>query len=287
MKIILSRKGFDSASGGGPSPIFPDGTMLSLPIPDKRSRIRFEDIRPRGRELGTVVSDLTAGHVRGSWGAHLDPDLDATSLPRQAGWRPLLGQVKAAQGHLKNQGVGAGDIFLFFGLFRRTSPTRAPLQFDPHASTKHVLWGWLQIDRVISVDDCDPEELPWARYHPHFHREPDASNTLYVAKERLSVPGREESTVRGAGVFAHYSPALQLTRPGAGRAALWQLPSWFYPDSEREPLTYHAAPHRWKREDGCVLLETVGRGQEFILDCSYYPEAPGWLNTLLNSGANP
>jgi len=33
MKIILSRKGFDSEAGGYPSPILPDGTMLSLPIP--------------------------------------------------------------------------------------------------------------------------------------------------------------------------------------------------------------------------------------------------------------
>ncbi len=28
MKIILSRKGFDSANGGQASPILPDGTML-------------------------------------------------------------------------------------------------------------------------------------------------------------------------------------------------------------------------------------------------------------------
>ena len=39
MRIILSRKGFDSSSGGVPSPIFPDGTTLSLFIPDKLSRI--------------------------------------------------------------------------------------------------------------------------------------------------------------------------------------------------------------------------------------------------------
>ena len=32
-KLILSRKGFDSGSGGCPSPIFPDGTVFSLPIP--------------------------------------------------------------------------------------------------------------------------------------------------------------------------------------------------------------------------------------------------------------
>ena len=35
MKLILSRKGFDSGakSGRGPSPIFPDDTLFSLPIP--------------------------------------------------------------------------------------------------------------------------------------------------------------------------------------------------------------------------------------------------------------
>ena len=33
MKIVLSRKGFDSACGGVASPIFPDGGYVSLPIP--------------------------------------------------------------------------------------------------------------------------------------------------------------------------------------------------------------------------------------------------------------
>ena len=35
------------------------------------------------------------------------------------GWQPLFGQDSAAETHLRNQGVGTGDIFLFFGLFRR------------------------------------------------------------------------------------------------------------------------------------------------------------------------
>lgn len=37
VKFILSRKGFDSGSGGRPSPILPDGTMLSRPIPEQDS----------------------------------------------------------------------------------------------------------------------------------------------------------------------------------------------------------------------------------------------------------
>ena len=32
-KLIISRKGFDSGSGGRPSPIFADDTMFSLQIP--------------------------------------------------------------------------------------------------------------------------------------------------------------------------------------------------------------------------------------------------------------
>ena len=46
MKIILSRKGFDSSWGGCPSPVLPDGTMLSMPIPtNEDNRLRYEDIR--------------------------------------------------------------------------------------------------------------------------------------------------------------------------------------------------------------------------------------------------
>lgn len=47
MTIILSRKGFDSGSGGGPSPILPFGTPCSLPIPDPRSKVRYADVSVR------------------------------------------------------------------------------------------------------------------------------------------------------------------------------------------------------------------------------------------------
>ncbi|CAI8922445.1 hypothetical protein EMIT0158MI4_310005 [Burkholderia ambifaria] len=40
------------------------------------------------------------------------------------GWRPALGQTGAAQGHLSNNGVGAGDVFLFFGWFRQVEKSR-------------------------------------------------------------------------------------------------------------------------------------------------------------------
>lgn len=44
LRIIFSRKGFDTGSGGAPSPII-DGRPVSLPIPTKRrSMISYEDL---------------------------------------------------------------------------------------------------------------------------------------------------------------------------------------------------------------------------------------------------
>src|SRR5580658_3921620 len=117
MKIILSRKGFDLSAGGVPSPIFPDGTMISLPIPDKASTIAYENIAGNVcASVGELVRDLA--RIPPTHRAHLDPDLSSHSVPRERGWRPLFGQVGAAEKHLENQGVGTGDVFLFFGLFR-------------------------------------------------------------------------------------------------------------------------------------------------------------------------
>ena len=45
MKIILSRKGFDSASGGLCNPILPDGTLLSMPIPGtSKNPVYYKDL---------------------------------------------------------------------------------------------------------------------------------------------------------------------------------------------------------------------------------------------------
>ncbi len=58
MKLILSRKGFDSKFGGCASPIFGDGTFMSLPIPEKSGRVSFSGIGGNGR-IGAIVEDLT------------------------------------------------------------------------------------------------------------------------------------------------------------------------------------------------------------------------------------
>ena len=68
VRIIFSRKGFDTGSGGRPSPI-KDGCPISLPIPTtRRSITRYEDIG-----LGELVEEVTGGRIRRNQLCHNDP----------------------------------------------------------------------------------------------------------------------------------------------------------------------------------------------------------------------
>lgn len=280
MRLILSRKGFDSSSGGCPSPIFPDGTMLSLPIPDRSSRIAYREIEQRGVNIGQVVADLTGDTRRLRHYAHLDPDLDRDAWPRADGWRPLFGQTGTAQGHLRNQSVQADDLFLFFGLFRGVERTRSGWRFVRHAVAKHILWGWLQIGEIYKIDELTSDALPWARYHPHFQGKRDVNNTLYIAADRLRLNGTDVDAP-GAGLFRQIEDRLILTDRDAGSLTRWRLPPAFYPDAGKPPLSYHRTPERWRRVDGYCTVQSASRGQEFVLDTGRYPGVTDWLSELL------
>ena len=137
MKIVFSRKGFDSGSGGGASPIV-DGKPISLPIPDTKgiARTTYGDLG-----LGEHASKASKGAYGPESQCHHDPMFTGDG-------RCLFGQVGAAQTHLANQGVGVGDTFLFFGLFRRDGEA-------PH----HRIFGYLKIEEMISLADSVPDDL--------------------------------------------------------------------------------------------------------------------------------
>lgn len=281
MRIIFSRKGFDSSSGGKPSPILPDGRILSFPIPDKQSSIRYNDIRWKEYNLGSFVSDLTGRRISASHFAHLDPDLSSESLSRSPDWKPLFGQTGAAQGHLRKNDVQAGDVFLFFGLYQDVIQSSGKLEWDTRSPRRHVLWGWLQIDEAVKIDGCDLSKYEWARYHPHFQRKPEANNTVYVARKYLALPGVSSEGLIGAGVFAHISEELVLSDPDGTTPSEWKLPQWIYPRDGKIPLTYHSSLARWQKTDNAVRLKAVARGQEFILNTAEFPEAVEWLKELI------
>jgi hypothetical protein len=282
VKIIFSRKGFDAAHGGRPSPALPGGRLVSLPIPDDNAATSYQDIRAGAIDLGTLVGDLTGGRIRPAHTAHLDPDLDPASLSRDAGWRPLFGQAGAAQGHLANQGVGPGDLFLFFGWFQAVESVNNRWAYRRDSADVHALFGWLQVERIISVR-APVDVPPWARAHPHARR-PEAvrNNTLYLSTRVLRLPDIGEMSLPGAGLFPHYLPRLQLTKPGRKRS-VWELPGWCFPRDGHAPLTYHGRRQRWQRDGERVTLQTVGRGQEFVLDTAVYPAALPWLQELLQT----
>ena len=283
MKIILSRKGFDSSCGGAASPIFPDGSLFSLPIPSPDSPMTYDELRIGSRSVGPLVETLTNGRVRGGDGAHLDPDLRQSTYGREPRWRPLFGQDGTAQAHLENEGVGVGDLFLFFGWFRRVEGTVAGTRFVPGAPDLHVLFGWLQVARVIRVGQPEPEVPAWAAYHPHFHRDSEVRNTVYVARDELRLTGMSAGPA-GAGVFNRYRDALRLTAPGHTRTG-WRLPGWFFPGDGRPPLTYHGNRDRWSLAADHAMLRSVPRGQEFVLDVDHYPEAVEWAYGLVSGAA--
>ena len=187
MKIIFSRKGFDSAAGGGASPIV-HGRPLSLPIPAGAASTTTYGA------LG--LGDHAAMASRGKFGAadlcHHDP------MFRDNG-ECLFGQCGAAQTHLQRQGVSIGDVFLFFGLFREEESG------EPH----HRIFGYLKVEEIVPLADGAPEEL-LAISHPH----------------ALAMHHRNDVIYRGPGkVAAGATEALRLTVAG-GPPTLWNRPEW-------------------------------------------------------------
>jgi len=280
VKLILSRKGFDSSSGGVANPILPDGRMIALPIPDAHSPICYDAIDSPIGALGPLVEDLTRGRVQAGHGAHLDPDLDPAARPRHPDWRPLFGQAGAAQGHLNKHGVGPGDLFLFFGWFREIARIDGRWRFLRDSPDRHVLYGWFQIGEILDLTETLPPASDWRHDHPHCHGERGRNNRLYVAAKTVECRGLSP-TVPGAGLFPEYRESLVLTWPGHSRA-IWRLPPWFHPEGRRSNLSYHDNPDRWSRVGDSVRLDAVKRGQELVLDTDDYPEAIDWAASLID-----
>ena len=128
MRLVFSRKGFDSGSGGAPSPIV-DGRPISLPIPTSRRSVATY----AAFGFGEAVELAPRGRIGGNHLCHNDP------MFRDGRW--YFGQCGAAQAHLANQGVDVGDTFLFFGLFA-----------DEHTGSRHHrIYGYMEVQSVIPL----------------------------------------------------------------------------------------------------------------------------------------
>jgi hypothetical protein len=271
MRVIFSRKGFDSSAGGCPSPIV-DGHPISLPIPTRMpSPVRYIDL---AGDYGALVEDLTKGKVSPASRCHLDPDLRSSVLPRLPGWRGALGQVGAAQSHLSNADLSVGDLFLFWGLFRNAERRD---RWTFYGAPEHRLFGWLQVGEILELGEDGSfasKRWPWLRDHPHVRGGWGRQNVLYVASEELCLDGAGLE-FPGWGVFRR---GFRLTADGASPST-WSVPDWLNPTRGGVGMTYHPAPS-W-RADGTVMC--AGRGQEFVTEIADRSDALRWLERLFES----
>ena len=221
MKVILSRKGFDSANGGIPSPIFEDGTMLSFPIPSKdheMDKIAYNELTCNGVLLNKILKDLG---YKGDGCCHLDPDLDITRrVYLVQGWKPAFGQINQSASYLLNNKIDEGDLFLFFGNFRHVVESKGKYKFarrnknleDPYYGREmQAIWGYLQVGEIIS-EAKKQKEFFW---HPHAcnKRIFGNNNLIFTAAEHLSFA----PDMPGCGIFS-YNEKRVLSMPGKPKA---------------------------------------------------------------------
>ncbi len=265
MKVIFSRKGVDSAAGRIASALI-DGRPVSLPIPDgPTSPTRYDQL---SEPLASLARDLSAGRLAGQQTCHLDPDINEAALPnRPHGWRGALGQAGSALSHLRNQGVGEGDLFLFWGLYRRVGAIGDRWRYI--GPRRHCLFGWLQVGRILDVGTDGRRLLandPWLVSHPHAQAGRKGRDAIYVAADRCKLAGR---TYPGSGVFRN---AVELSDKESRLPSQWRIPPWLNPKTGGTGLSCHPI----ERFDGS-LLRTAPRGQEFVADTGNCPEALVWI----------
>lgn len=265
MKISLSRKGFDAANGGCASPVLPDGQLVSLPIPAESS-LHFDDVLCRDETCAEIWRQLAPKSYRPGAGCHLDPDLrpEARAV-RPRGWTAALGQTGAAETHLRQQGFGIGDVFLFFGWFRRTERADGALRYVRGAPDLQVIWGYLQVGAVLTGQQIRAR-CPW---HPHAEGAlmAESGNTLYLAAEQLTLDGTPTG-MPGFGTLP-FAEKRVLTAPGKSRSR-WKLTDFL----AKSDISCHGKKniHGDYFQSNCI-------GQEFVIAES--AQNALWLKELL------
>jgi len=190
---------------------------------------------------------------------HFDPDINSTALNyRHPEWRGLFGQCSSSQSHLNNKCVKKDDLFLFFGWFNDVRKSYNKYTYVK-GTDRHIIWGYLQVDEVQKIIPGKKYE-DWKNTHPHYYYRNREHNAAYIARKELSfAPG-----VPGYGIF-NYKDSLVLTSPGQSKRSLWKLPRVFHPKSGTT-MSYHENHAIWELYDKYCTLNTVGRGQEFVIE---------------------
>lgn len=214
MKMILSKKGIDGSFCKKPVPIEGVGEpLLFVPIPDNginhvKDEKTYNDLRMK-EKIQEVVKYLKNGDMKSC--CHVDPQL--CSGCNDDDFLGSLGQIGAAQSHLSNK-VSVGDLFLFYGWYK---------DGDLHSNGKNVLFGYLQVDKIIPVNES--QKLTSIESNPHWNKDKYQNvkgNTIYVAKEKLELGEGFDKNLKGYGMFK-YSNELDLTDAHKKNRTNWKI----------------------------------------------------------------
>lgn len=269
MKIILSRKGFDNQYGKQPSPILPDGTLLSLPIPMEGESTSFSALNHKGQSYFQLIKTLKPNtHLKATDTCHLDPDIIPDCIDRNNRWSPLFGQYGSALGHLLNNTISKDDLFLFFGTFRETEFVKDQLRYKPNAPDIHVMYGYLQVEAVHVAKAYLEQHFA---HHPHAkpHYTDKKLNGIFVAKQRCSF----DASKTGANTFRFHKD-LVLTKEGYSKSR-WKLPAAL----KDATISYHSESS-FKAD----YFQSAAKGQEFIISGSKAAER--WAVNLVKQYAS-
>lgn len=264
LKVILSRKGFDSKAGGHPNAHFVDNDrLLVLPIPEdyKSNNINtgrtYTDLRFNDQlSYLDIMNQLGLNGFENKY-VHLDPDVNHRIVNRHPDWKGLFGQSRQSQVHLQNKGVEKGDLFLFFGWFCDVINTDKGYKYV-QGTDRHIIWGYLQVDEIERIDRSRYYQK-WKFDHPHYFYRNRENNTAYIAREFLSFTPSKP----GYGVFS-FNEKLVLTAPNNKRS-IWKLPQFFHPQFGTL-MSYHEDKTKWAMHNDHCILQSAGRGQEFVIE---------------------
>ena len=278
MKIILSRKGFDTQTGGYPSPVFPDNTMFSIPIPNKSNRETYKNLNFKHNNIpiSKILNDLTKKRIRNKDKKRLEPFDYYTESKFRCHYDPqiienhfTLGQAHNALSHLNKQNVGKGDVFVFYGLFRKVEFNQKNNKWKYKDKPFHCIFGYMKVKDIIEIKNkqFNIEKYPFSKNHPHL--QPDFLNEFPESKIYIG------STFE---YFKFDKKRVLTDMDNYKNVSKWKLPINF---DFTEYITYI---QKMEVKNNSCYIQHTGYGQEFVISTEKIPSPQ--KEKLLNYFAN-
>ncbi|MBV5347258.1 hypothetical protein JZU46_03445, partial [bacterium] len=186
-------------------------------------------------------------YTQATQGCHHDP----MSMYLKGSKRLVIGPGKRWESQLRSHGISAGDIFLFYGWFRRVAPTGGRWNYVRNAQDVHLIWSWMIVGSALRLDTQEDISTALAAFpgldaHPHLTNGWDAPNGVYVSQEHALLPFFQRGCLTDLKCYQ-------------GRSK-WRLPACF-----NQPQAFSHL-NSFSPSGGEVIVRYRGYGQEFVLD---------------------